>query len=548
MSTVVNVVDLLARRTPLALVPWAAGGDLLMPATGVALAALDADPVLLDLDDDGRALLNAWTKRRDRVFVLDEARPALRRLLRAGVDVRRPVCRATLEKLAGDARGVDDIGQILRDPTAARERAKQIVHKLEGQLARVEEAGHKRVARLESLVLRPFAALEDRGLPVDAPGWKALVDEERANAKKARDELLTHAGAHVPRDLFGTPEINLDSEGEVRVLLERVLGRKLDEQSLARHTLAQIDHPLVRALLAYREAQKVVSTYGDAFLSRVDARTGRIHATFVPLGASTGRVASRDPNLQNLPADARFHKCLRAPEGRVLVTADYATCELRIVAELSGDPVFRRAFEAGEDLHATVASTMFNKPVSKTENPDLRARAKGINFGLVYGMGPPALATSIGVSLDEGERLLNQYFRTFPKIRDYLERSVDTALRKGYAETVLGRRLTFEREALASPNARGELGRIAKNMPIQGTSADMTKLAMVRVHERLVDETRGSAGLVNTIHDELVVECDAADGERVAKAVKDEMEEAHRALVKTVPPLVEVHVGPHWHH
>lgn len=543
-----TAAELLARRALLALVPWAHSGDLLQPAQGVAIAALDGE-AMLDLDDDGRALLNAWSKRRDRVFVLDEARPALRRLLRAGVDVARPVCRATLEKLAGDTRGVEDTGQILRDPLAARERAKQIVHKLEGQLARVDAAGHKKVARLESLVLRPFAALEDRGLPVDAAGWKALVDEQRVLAQKARDELLVHAGSHVPRDLFGTPEINLDAEADVRTLLERVLGRKLDaDASLARHALSQIDHPVVRALLAYREANKVVTTYGDTFLSRVDARTSRIHATFVPLGASTGRVASRDPNLQNLPGDERFHRCLRAPEGRALVTADYATCELRIVAELAGDPVFLRAFDAGEDLHARVASTMFNKPVSKSENPDLRARAKGINFGLVYGMGAPALAMSIGVTVQEGERLLEQYFRTFPKIRDYLERSVETALRKGYAETVLGRRLVFDKDTLQSPNARGELGRIAKNMPIQGTSADMTKLAMVRVHERLVDELHGTAGLVNTIHDELVVECDAADGERVAAAVRDEMSEAHRSLLKRVPPLVEVHVGPHWHH
>lgn len=544
-----SAAALLARRSLVALVPWAPSGDLLLPARGVAIAALDGD-AMLELDDSGRALLAAWTGRADRVFLFDEARPSLRRLLRAGVDVARPVCRATLEKLAGDAgasrHGVEDTGQIMRDGSAALERAKQIVHRLEGQLARVEAAGHRKVARLECLVLRPFASLEDRGLALDVAGWRALVDEEKGNATRARDELLALAGSHVARDLFGVAEINLEADGEVKVLLERVLGRKLEDTGRA--TLGTLDHPLVRALLAFREANKIVTTYGDTFLSRVDARTGRIHATFLPLGASTGRVASRDPNLQNLPGDARFHRCLRAPEGRSLVTADYATCELRIVAELAGDPVFRRAFEAGEDLHATVASTMFGKPVSKTVNPELRARAKGINFGLVYGMGAPALATSLGVNIGEGERLLAQYFKTFPKIRDYLERSVETALAKGYAETVLGRRLVFDKEALAAPNARGELGRIAKNMPIQGTSADMTKLAMVRVHERLTVEFAGRAGLVNTIHDELVVECDASDGEAVATAVRDEMADAHRALLHVVPPLVEVHVGPHWIH
>jgi DNA polymerase-1 len=535
--------ELLARRSLVALMPSAPSGDLLEPPREVALCALD-DSVVLPLDDEGRALLAAWTRRPDRVFLLDEARPALRRLLAAGIDVARPVCRATLERLAGH--NVEDMGQIMRDPTAALERGKQVVHKLEPLLERVEQHGHKKVARLESLVLRAFAALEHRGLPIDADGWKRLVDEEKVKLLVARDEVLALAGPHVPRDLFGHAEINLDADAEVKALLERVLGAsKLPD--VQRGTLAAIDHPIARALLLYREANKIVSTYGDAFLSRIDPRTGRIHATFFPLGASTGRVSSRDPNLQNLPSDERFHKCLRAPRGRMLVTADYATCELRIVAEMARDPVFLRAFEAGEDLHSTVASTMFGKKVSKTENAELRQRAKAINFGLVYGMGAPSLAMSLNVPVDEGERLLQQYFKTFPRIRDYLEGSVDTALRKGFAETLLGRRLVFDKETLSAPNARGELGRIAKNMPIQGTSADMTKLAMVRIHERLVEETP-TAGLVNTVHDELVVECDEADAPAVAEAVRVEMEDAHKTLLRAVPPLVEVHVGPHWMH
>ncbi|OGQ26385.1 MAG: hypothetical protein A2138_19795 [Deltaproteobacteria bacterium RBG_16_71_12] len=537
--------ELLARRSLLALCPWAPSGDLLDPPTGVALAALDGQ-AQLQLDDAGRALLAWWAKRPDRVLLFDEARPALRRLLRAGVDVARPVCRATLEQLADLGGGAGEAAQIFFEPNAALERAHKIVHKLEGLLAKVEERGGKRVARLECLVLRPFAALEDRGLPIDVAGWQQLIDEEQQKARVAKEELLALAGPHVQRDLFGVPELNLDAEAEVKQLVERVTGRRLDD--VARGTLGALDHPIARALLLWRESNKLISTYGDAFLSHVDRRTGRIHATFVPLGASTGRVASREPNLQNLPSDARFHRCLKAPPGRALVTADYATCELRIVAELSKDPVFLRAFDEGQDLHSTVAATMFKAEVSKTKNPELRQRAKAINFGLVYGMGAAALAAQLGVPVDEGERLLQQYFRTFPRIRDALERSVETALSKGYAETVLGRRLFFDPAVLKGPNARGELSRIAKNMPIQGTSADMTKLAMVRVHERLLDETKGTAGLVNTIHDELVVECDEADGERVAKAVKKEMEEAHRTLLHVVPPEVEVHAGPHWMH
>lgn len=540
-----NSAEVLARRSLVALCPWAPGGDLLDPPTGVALAALDGH-AQLRLDEAGRALLASWARRSDRVFLFDEARPALRRLLRAGVDVARPVCRATLEALAEGASPPGESTPIFSHKESALERAQKIVHRFEGLLARVEERGQKKVARLESLVLRPFAALEDRGLPLDVPGWQKLIDEEKQKARVAKEELLALAGPHVQRDLFGVPELNLDAEAEVKPLMERVTGHRLDDT--ARTTLAAIDHPITRALLLWRESQKLITTYGQAFLSRVDARTGRIHATFIPLGASTGRVSSRDPNLQNLPSDERFHRCLKAPPGRALVTADYATCELRIVAELSKDPVFLRAFEEGQDLHSTVAATMFKAEVSKTKNPELRQRAKAINFGLVYGMGAAALASQLGVPVDEGERLLQQYFRTFPRIKDALERSVETALARGYAETVLGRRLFFDVDTLQGKNARGELSRIAKNMPIQGTSADMTKLAMVRVHERLLEETGGSAGLVNTIHDELVVECDEADGERVAKAVKKEMEEAHKTLLPTVPPEVEVHLGPHWMH
>jgi DNA polymerase-1 len=209
--------------------------------------------------------------------------------------------------------------------------------------------------------------------------------------------------------------------------------------------------------------------------------------------------------------------------------------------------MFRNAFERDLDLHSVVATEMFGVPVSKDQNAELRQRAKAINFGLVYGMGAAALGSQVGAAGPEAQALLDRYFERFPKIRGYLEGSVDDALARGYAETVLGRRLVFDQETLALDNARGELSRIAKNMPIQGTSADMTKLAMVRVHERLLAEF-GDAGLINTVHDELVVECRAHDAERVARAVGEEMSAAHTTLLRHVPPKVEVTAAPHWQH
>ncbi|HEY1097812.1 MAG TPA: DNA polymerase A family protein, partial [Myxococcota bacterium] len=386
--------------------------------------------------------------------------------------------------------------------------------------------------------------------------WRRLVDEERTKMLAARQQVFDLAGSHINRDLFGVPDLNLDAETDVRALLTRVTGQQLE--STSKYLLAQLKHPLADAVLAYREPAKIVSTYGQSLLDHaekprdVDAdgrEIGRLRSTFVPLGASTGRVACRDPNLQNLPKDQRFHDALRAPAGRRLITADYATCELRIVAELAEDPVFVAAFDRGEDLHSTVATSMFGVNVSKSENSELRQRAKAINFGLVYGMGPGALASSLGVDRAAGEELLARYFKTFPRIRDYLDGAVDVALKKGYSETVLGRRLVYDKATIAGDNARGELSRIMKNMPIQGTSADMTKLAMVRIHERLAStKSIADAGIVNTVHDELVVECDADDASAVATIVADEMEGAHRALLRRVPPLVEVHVGAVWHH
>lgn len=519
---------------------------------GLALCAVGDEERTVVVERDAQAvaaLLRAF-KSVDRVVLFDDAKAELLRLQSWGADVARPMCRTTLKRLIrqGTPKGKEeqaplaDPPDLAADATVALARARALAAGCEALLGRIVSVGHHKVARLECLALRAFAALEGRGMPIDEDGWRNLVADAKERAAIGRKELFDALGDAVPRDLFGEPDLSLESDVDVKAVFERLLGTKLE--AFNKHLLATVEHPAAAALLRYREAQKIVSTYGDAFLEHV--KDGRIYARFIPLGASTGRVASREPNLQNLPSDARFHHCLRAKEGFSLVTADYATCELRILADLSQDAAFLDAFEKGHDLHSAVASRLFNQKVSKEENPDLRARAKAINFGLVYGMGAAALGNSLALSTPDAEALLARYFDAFPDVARYLEQSVEVALRKGYAETVVGRKLYFDPEVVRSANARGELGRIAKNMPIQGTSADMTKLAMIRVHERLQDFA--DAGLVNTIHDELVVECREEDGPQVADAVREEMEEAHRSLLRRAPPSVDVHVGPHWAH
>ncbi len=505
-------------------------------ARGVLLCRLTPDGIALS--DGARSFegplstpgLLALLSDERRVVCFRDAKPAIKNLLIHGLVVKRPVCLTTLARLCGDEPPAPGSAPSLSELSQRTERARR-----EGQLG---------VARLECLVLPVFAALEHRGLYVDVKGWKKLVQQHTKARDHARQAVFDTLGDAVSRDLFGVPDLNLDADQEVKAVLERVLGHPLDD--VGKHTLRRLSHPVTDALLTYREHAKIVSTYGETFLGQVHS-DGRIRSTFVPLGASTGRVASRDPNLQNLPSGEAFHQCLCAPEGRKLITADYATCELRILAELSGDEAFLDAFSRGEDLHSVVASRMFDTEVSKEVRPELRARAKAINFGLMYGMGADALGRQVGVSRAQADELLEAYFAAFPRVRRYLEDSVERALQKGYAETVLGRRLSFDAEQLQSDNARGELSRIAKNMPIQGTSADMTKLAMVRVHETLRDKFV-DAGLVNTIHDELVVECAAVDADTVGEVVRGEMVAAHETLLRRVPCEVDVHVGDHWMH
>jgi DNA polymerase-1 len=538
----VRIAERLGSRGLWAAAVWGRGPR----AEGIVLASEEQEAPI-DVPFDGSpsseaavAELRPWLLRPDRVFAFDDAKPALRALLPEDLDVARPVCLATLDRLLRRER---EEHPACTSPGDARDRAWTVRAALDERLGAVERAGLRKVARLECLVLRAFAALEHRGLHIDAVRWRALVDEAKKEAAEGREEVFRLMGDAVQRDLFGHPDLNLDADQEVKFVLERLLGRTLDD--VAKGTLRALDHDVGPALLRYREAQKVVSTYGDAFLEHV-GNDSRVRAQFFPLGASTGRVASREPNLQNLPSGEAFHHALCAPEGRKLVTADYGTCELRILADLSGDDAFLEAFERGEDLHSAVASRMFGVPVSKTENAELRARAKAINFGLMYGMGAAALGRQVGVDRPEAESLLQRYFESYPKVAAWLEQAVDRALAQGYAQTVLGRRLHFDEDTLSGDSARGELSRIAKNMPIQGTSADMTKLAMVRVHERLLGFD--DAGLVNTIHDELVVECDANDADQVAQAVVEEMTAAHQTLLRRAPAAVDVHVGDHWAH
>jgi DNA polymerase-1 len=409
------------------------------------------------------------------------------------------------------------------------------------QLPLLERDGLMRVCGLEGQAQLAFGQLELKGAPIDVDAWRAQLELAQSGKSEARRKLDAAFWDVTDRDLFGGSTLNYDNDDEVLTALKN-LG--VEVSTIRREALVATGHPAAVEVAGYREHQKIVSTYGESFLSHVHEKTGRIHPRFKSIGAMTGRVSCSEPNLQNIPASSAFRACFRAPPGRKLITADYAGAELRIIAHMSRDPVFVNTLASGGDLHSIVAARMFGKPVSKTENPDLRARAKAINFGLAYGMGAGGLAHQLGVEESVAEGMLKQYFRQFPKVRSFLDESAREALRKGVCMTLAGRRFWFM-DMRRDGKDGASMARIAKNMPIQGTNADITKIAMLRI-VRAVSAAKLDAFLVNMVHDEIVVEAAEGDAEAVKDIVVREMMSAGAELVKAVPMTVDVSISDAW--
>jgi DNA polymerase-1 len=396
-------------------------------------------------------------------------------------------------------------------------------------------------AVLEGEAVPAFADLHFDGVYLDGERWAGLVESNRQRQQQIKEELDRHFAPVVSGDLFGNPVINYESEAELRPALEKLCRVRLRE--LDKNALAALKHPVGKLLVEYREAGKIVSTYGQSFLERIHPRTGRIHADFHQIGAPTGRVSCSDPNLQNIPRGSDFRRCFCAPEGKRMITADYSGCELRILAQSSDDDAFISAFRRGADLHALVATEIFGRTVTKTLNPELRNRAKAINFGLAYGMGAAGLAQVCGMSVEAAEELLQRYFRSFPRVYQYLEDSAAQALRQGWCATIGGRKLWIKEPS--GPEERAAALRVAKNMPIQGTNADMLKAAMAAIRRRFIDENL-SARMVNCVHDEILVEADEDSVWEAAEVVKEEMIRAGERYITKVPVEVEVLVGDWW--
>ncbi len=408
---------------------------------------------------------------------------------------------------------------------------------------KIAELGQGKLLReIELPLARVLADMESLGFLVDTDGIEKFGDELEERIGQIVKEIYELVGY----------EFNLNSPKQLGEALFVKLGLPAGKKTKSGYsTNAEVleslrdRHPAVSLLLEYRQLAKLKSTYCEGLIKAV-AEDGRIHTNFNQTETRTGRISSTEPNLQNIPVRTELGSQMRrffvAPEGRVLCDADYSQIELRVLAHMSDDPAMIEAFHSGADIHTATAAQVFGVPVEEVTSV-MRSGAKAVNFGIVYGIGPFSLAKDIGVSFGEAKQYIENYLARYSGVKEYMSRVVSQAQEKGYVETALGRRRYLPELNSSNHQLRSFGERVARNAPIQGTAADIIKIAMVRVWNRLREE-RLDARLILQIHDELIVEASQTDAERASQILTQEME---KAFEMKVPLPADVHIGKDWY-
>jgi len=433
-----------------------------------------------------------------------------------------------------------------------------------GDTAAAEAAFHSHTSAVDALHESLSEKLDALGMrelfeTVELPLCRVLAEMELAGCKVDKGalvsfgEMLSGRIAELERaiyDLAGET-FNINSPKQLGEILFGKLGLPHGKKtktgwSTNADVLEKLRYeaPVVGMILEYRQYAKLKSTYADGLLKAIDP-DGRIRTSFQMTVTATGRLSSTEPNLQNIPTrtdlGSEIRKMFVPADGCVLVDADYSQIELRLLAHISGDGAMRAAFTSGQDIHTATAAQVFRVPVEDV-TPEMRRSAKAVNFGIVYGISAFSLSQDIGVSVAEAKAYMDAYFATFPGVRRYMDEVVEQAKEKGYVETAYRRRRDLPELKSSNFNLRAFGERVALNMPIQGTAADLMKLAMTAVWKRLRDEVP-SARLVLQVHDELIVECAEADAAKVAQLVEKEMEQV---AALSVPLTAEAHWGRNW--
>ena len=401
-----------------------------------------------------------------------------------------------------------------------------------------------------------FDGIEMPLVPVLAKMERAgmLVDPDRLrNLSEGLATQITEVERSI-RDLAGDETFNIGSPMQLSHVLFDVMGlptkglkkTKRGYYSTNAKVLSDLarDHEIVRLILDWREKSKIKSTYLDT-LGPLRRGDGRVHTTYNQTITATGRLSSSDPNLQNIPTRSELGRTVKtafsAGEGSVFLAVDYSQIELRLLAHLSGDEHLVRAFNEGEDFHAETAARVFGVPVSEV-TPDLRSRAKAVNFGIVYGQQAYGLSQSLHISMAEARDMIDRYYEAYPGVRTFLDNVVTRAKQTGYAETMYGRRRHIPELKAKNPQLRGFGERTAMNHPMQGTAADIIKIAMARVSRRL-EEEGFAAHMILQVHDELDFECPVDEVERLTTMVRDVME---HVVDLRVPLIAEASTGVTW--
>ncbi len=433
--------------------------------------------------------------------------------------------------------GVDDFER-------AREAIFSELHKT-GKLYEVFEI-------IERPLIPVIERMNETGILVDITYLKELSREYGKGLGEIAGRIYEHAGR----------EFNVNSPKQLATVLfdelKIVPARHKKTPTGARTTreseLAALGtlHPIIGDILAYRELQKLLSTYTEKIPALI-AKDGRLHTEFLQAGTTTGRIASQNPNLQNIPIKSEYGRRIRsafiADEGFVLAAIDYSQIELRVAAGLAGDRKLIDIFKKGGDVHASVAAEVFNVPPEHVDY-EMRRRAKVINFGILYGMGVNALRQALGdkVSREEAAEFLSEYFKNYSGLARFIEQTKADATRLGYTETLFGRRRYFPALKSALPNLKAQAERMAINAPIQGTQSDIIKLAMVEADALIEREGwRNKARLLLQVHDELVYEVEKKEAEHIAHALRKIMESVVPSeKLNGVPIVAEVSIGPNW--
>ncbi len=407
------------------------------------------------------------------------------------------------------------------------------------------EGGTKIYERVDRPLVPVVARMEREGIKVDRAALSRLSEEFANRTTAIEGEIHAIAGGEFtigsPKQLGGVLFDKLGYKGGKK----GKSGQYSTDQSVL-EKLAAEGAPIANKVLEYRQLTKLKSTYTDALQDAINAQTGRVHTSYSLVGAQTGRLSSTDPNLQNIPIRTEIGREIRkafVPEaGNVLLAADYSQIELRLAAHMADVPQLREAFEAGEDIHARTAQEMFG-----TVDRDTRARAKTVNFAILYGISRWGLAGRLGVEADEAQQIIDTYFQRFPGIQNYIHKTLESVRERGYSQTLFGRKTWFPRINSKNQAERQGSERAAINAPIQGTSADIIKRAMARMLPALEEAGLPHVRMLLQVHDELVFELPEGDVERASPVIEKVMAEAAEPAVKLSVPLgVEIGTGPSW--